>query len=175
MNNQLITTDKAPATASGVFATAGSHIQEALTFKLGNEEYGISLLCVQEIRSFQVPTRLAGASEHLLGVIELRGEVVPLIDLRRRFGLPGVEFNDVTVIIVISLGDRRVGVVADQVNDVVALGPTQIRPMPAMQGGADQRHLVALASLEEQRTLVLLDIEALLRSAGLGLVSTDLH
>lgn len=175
MNTQLVTTDTALSTASGVFATAASHIQEALSFKLGDEEYGISLLCVQEIRSFQVPTRLAGAGEHVLGVIDLRGEVVPLIDLRRRFGLPAVEFNDITVIIVISLGDRRVGVVADQVNDVVGLSPEQIRPMPAMKGGADQRHLVALASLEEQRTLVLLDIEALLRSSELGLVEAALH
>lgn len=171
MNTQLITTETASHTNTGVFAATASQPQEALTFELGDEEYGISLLCVQEIRSFQVPTRLAGASEHLLGVIDLRGEVVPLIDLRRRFGLPAVDANDITVIIVISLGDRRVGVVADQVNDVVGLSSAQIRPMPAMKGGADQRHLVALASLDEKRTLVLLDIEALLRSSELGLVN----
>jgi len=175
MNTQLITTESASPVSSGVFAAAASRPQEVLTFEIGDEEYGISLLCVQEIRSFQVPTRLAGAGEHLLGVIDLRGEVVPLIDLRRRFGLPAVDANDITVIIVISLGDRRVGVVADQVNDVVGLSPAQIRPMPAMKGGADQRHLVALASLEQQRTLVLLDIEALLRSSELGLVNEALH
>lgn len=175
MNTQLVATDSPTSAASNVFAATASHIQEALTFKLGDEEYGISLLCVQEIRSFQVPTRLAGADTHVLGVIDLRGEVVPLIDLRRRFGLPAVEFNDITVIVVISLGDRRVGVVADQVNDVVALSPAHIRRMPAMQGGADQRHLVALASLEQQRTLVLLDIEALLRSTELGLVNDAVH
>lgn len=166
MNSQLVTT--APA-ASHIFSAGPTQSQEVLSFRLGDEEYGISLLCVQEIRSYQAPTRLAGAEEHLLGVIDLRGEVVPLIDMRRRFGLPVLAFNDLTVTIVISLGDRRVGVVVDQVNDVVALLPDQVRLMPPLQSCADQRHMVAIGSIGP-RMLVLLDIEALLRSSELGLV-----
>ncbi len=171
MNTQLVTLAAHP---SHIFSAGLAKTQEVLTFRLGHEEYGISLLCVQEIRSYQAPTRLAGADEHLLGVIDLRGEVVPLIDMRRRFGLPTMAFNDLTVIIVISLGDRRVGVVADQVNDVVALLPEQVRAMPALRASADQRHLVAIGSVGT-RMLVLLDIEALLRSSELGLVRAPLQ
>jgi len=171
MNSQLATI---AAPQSHIFSVGPTKTQEVLTFRLGHEEYGISLLCVQEIRSYQVPTRLAGADEHLLGVIDLRGEVVPLVDMRRRFNLPAVDFNEVTVIIVISLGDRRVGVVADQVNDVVALLPEQVRAMPAMRASADQRHMVAIGSVGP-RMLVLLDIESLLRSSELGLIRAALQ
>ena len=100
-----------------------------------------------------------------MGVIDLRGEVVPLIDMRRRLGMPSTAPDAFTVVIVISLGERRVGIVADRVNDVVALAPGEIRAMPAMNGSPDQRHFVAIASLEG-RSVVLLDIEALLASSG---------
>jgi purine-binding chemotaxis protein CheW len=138
---------------------------EALVFFLDGQEYGIALNCVQEIRSYQAPTRLAGAQDFVVGVIDLRGEVVPLVDMRRRLGMPATAPDAFTVVIVISLGERRVGIVADRVNDVVALAPGEIRAMPAMNGSPDQRHFVAIASLEG-RSVVLLDIEALLASSG---------
>jgi purine-binding chemotaxis protein CheW len=149
------------AAASHVFRTDARQPTEALVFLLDGQEYGIALQCVQEIRSYQAPTRLAGSCDYLLGIMDLRGEVVPLIDLRRRLGLHAAEFDAFTVIIVISLGERRIGIVADRVNDVVELAPGQIRTMPAMRGHADQRHLVAIASLD-QRSVVLMDIESLL-------------
>lgn len=157
---QLIPT-AASSTASVVFRPDASQSTEALVFLLDGQEYGIALHCVQEIRSYQAPTRLAGACDYLLGVMDLRGEVVPLIDLRRRLGLQAAAFDAFTVIIVVSLGERRVGIVADRVNDVVALPPQQIRTMPAMTGGPDQRHFVAIASIE-QRSVVLMDVESLL-------------
>ncbi|MBI3347751.1 MAG: purine-binding chemotaxis protein CheW [Burkholderiales bacterium] len=150
-----------PASASLVFRPDASQPTEALVFLLDGQEYGIALHCVQEIRSYQAPTRLAGACDYLLGVMDLRGEVVPLIDLRRRLGLRAAEVDAFTVVIVISLGEHRIGVVADRVNDVVELTPEQIRPMPAMKGGADQRHFVAIASID-QRAVVLMDVESLL-------------
>lgn len=136
-------------------------IDEILAFQLDGQEYGISLNFVREIRSYEAPTRLAGAQDFLLGVIDLRGEVVPLIDLRRRLGLAPAPFDAFTVVIVVSLGDRRLGVVADQVNDVVRLAPGQVRAMPAMPGVATRRHLIGIASLES-RSVILTDIEALL-------------
>lgn len=149
------------APATRVFSADARGPSEALVFLLDGQEYGIALHCVQEIRSYQAPTRLAGAAAFVLGVIDLRGEVVPMLDLRLRLGLPAAEFDAFTVVIVVSLGTRRIGVVADRVNDVVELAPQQIRAMPAMKGGADQRHLVAIASLDE-RAVVLMDIESLL-------------
>lgn len=151
----------APTTPSLVFRADSPTASEALVFLLDGQEYGIALSCVQEIRSFQPPTRLAGACDYLLGIMDLRGEVVPLIDLRLRLGLHAAPVDAFTVVIVISLGEGRMGIVADRVNDVVALAPSQIRAMPAMTAGADQRHLVAIASLEG-RSVVLMDIESLL-------------
>lgn len=164
MNAIRLTDPEAPASPT-VFS--GRAPEAALTFRLDDQEYGIVLSCVQEIRSYQAPTRLAGASDDLLGIIDLRGEIVPLVDLRRRFGMRSAEADGFTVIVVVSLGDRRVGVVADQVNDVVSLSPDQIRPMPRLKEGADQAHLVGIGRVE-QRTLVLLDIESLLRGVQLG-------
>lgn len=151
----------ATSTAAIVFRPDAGQSTEALVFLLDGQEYGIALHCVQEIRSYQAPTRLAGACAYLLGIMDLRGEVVPLIDLRIRLGLRAAEVDAFTVVIVISLGERRIGIVADRVNDVVELAPQQIRAMPAMKGGADQRHLVAIASLD-QRAVVLMDVESLL-------------
>ena len=151
----------APATPAPVFRADAPGKSEALVFQLDGQEYGIALGCVQEIRSFQAPTRLAGASNFMLGVIDLRGVVVPLIDLRLRLGLPAATVDAFTVVIVVALGERRIGIVADRVNDVVELLPGQIHAMPAMKGGPEQRHLVGIASLEA-RTVVLTDIEALL-------------
>lgn len=136
--------------------------QEVLAFRLASEEYAIPLLCVQEIRSYQAPTRLAGAQSQWLGVIDLRGEVVPLLDLRRRLGLPAADFDAMTVIIVVNIAHRCVGVVADQVNDVIALDAGQIRAMPALPGIPEQRHMQAMGVVE-QRRLVLLDIQGMLQ------------
>ncbi|MGQ3054895.1 MAG: chemotaxis protein CheW [Roseateles sp.] len=150
-----------PAAPAAVFCPDGPGVTEALVFFLDGQEYGIALQCVQEIRSYQRPTRLAGARDDVLGVIDLRGEIVPLVDLRRRLGLVAADVDPFTVVIVISLMDRRIGVVADRVNDVVALSPQQIRAMPPLCGGAGQHHLVAIASLDA-RSVLLMDIEALL-------------
>lgn len=170
---QISPTNTTPAVSTSVhtIVTDAARSQEVLAFRLGDEEYGIALRSVQEIRSYQAPTRLAGASEHLLGVIDLRGEVVPLVDLRRRFGLARADFDALTVIIVVNLGARCVGVVADQVNDVVALRPAQIRQMPSLPACPEQRHMVAMGVVED-RQLVLLDIESLLRSTEMGIVHT---
>lgn len=149
-------------------APSQAAINEALVFQLDGQEYGMALQAVREIRSFEAPTRLAGAPADVLGVLDLRGEVIPLIDLRRRFGLPSVPFDAFTIVIVVSLGERCVGVVADRVSDVVQLQPQQVRPMPAMNGVPSRRHLIAIAALEG-RTIVLTDIVGLVADGGADL------
>lgn len=172
MNTLTVTPPSADTHGRQAFVAGASIEQEALTFLLGEEEYGIRLGCVQEIRSYQAPTRLAGAREDLLGVIDLRGEVVPLLDLRRRFALDQALFDSCTVIIVVQVDERRIGAVVDQVNEVLNLSPEQIRPMPPIATlGTDQAHLCGLASQGDRRVL-LLDIESLLRGCAVPAGST---
>ena len=140
---------------------------EFLSFHLGKEEYGIPLSCVQEIRSFQAPTRLAGASAEVLGVLDLRGEVLPVIDLRKCFFMPSAEVTAATVTIVVNLSQRSVGIVVDNVNEVVDLTPEQQRCMPAMNGMSNDGHITGIGSIGP-RMLLLLDLSRLLEGRDLS-------
>ncbi|MDC8772798.1 chemotaxis protein CheW [Roseateles albus] len=156
------------APAKDVAQTAMAKLRvEVLSFHLGKEEYGIPLSCVQEIRSFQAPTRLAGASAELLGVLDLRGEVLPVVDLRQCFHMPTAEVTAATVTIVVNLAQRSVGIVVDNVNEVVDLGPEQQRNMPAMTGMANDGHIMGIGSIGP-RMLLLLDLNRLLGGRNLG-------
>ncbi len=145
---------------------------EVLSFNLGDEEYGIALNCVQEIRSYQVSTRLAGASAEVLGVLDLRGEVLPVIDLRRCFHMPAAEVTAATVTIVVNLNHRSVGIVVDNVNEVVDLAPEQQRSMPAMNGMANDGHIMGIGAIGT-RMLLLLDINRLLDGRDLAAAGAD--
>ncbi len=149
-------------------------ISEFLAFKLGEEEYGIDILRVQEIRSFERPTRMANAPEHILGVVNLRGVIVPVVDMRIKFQLNPVNYDSFTVVIVLNIGSRVVGMVVDGVSDVITLGPEQLRPVPELSSAIGSDHLLAIGSLEN-RMLILIDIEKLMSSADLGLVSSLVH
>ena len=96
---------------------------EVLSFKLGKEEYGISILKVQEIRGYEQPTRMANAPEHLKGVINLRGSIVPIVDMRIKFGLAEPKYDSFTVVIILNIGHHVIGMVVDSVSDVVTLSP----------------------------------------------------
>lgn len=145
---------------------------EVLSFHLGKEEYGIALSCVQEIRSFQAPTRLAGASAEVLGVLDLRGEVLPVVDLRQCFHMPAAEITAATVTIVVNLNHRSVGIVVDNVNEVVDLSPEQQRSMPAMNGMANHGHIMGIGALGG-RMLLLLDIHRLLDGRDLAAAGAE--
>lgn len=147
-------------------------VSEFLAFKLGEEEYGIDILRVQEIRSFERPTRMANAPEHILGVVNLRGVIVPIVDMRIKFKLNPVNYNTFTVVIVLNIGSRVVGMVVDGVSDVITLSPEQLRPVPELSSAVASDHLLAIGSLEN-RMLILIDIEKLMSSADLGLVSSS--
>ena len=150
------------------------HIREFLAFKLGAEEYGIDILRVQEIRSFEQPTRIANAPSHVLGVVNLRGTIVPIVDMRVKFNLEQKAYDAFTVVIVLHIGSRVVGMVVDGVSDVITLTPDQLRPVPEFNSSIDSEHLLAIGAIE-QRMLILLDIEKLMQSADMGLVDASVH
>lgn len=146
---------------------------EYLTFRLGNEEYGIDILKVQEIRSYEAPTRIANAAPCFKGVVNLRGVIVPIVDLRLKFGCDSAEYNSFTVVIVLNINGRVVGAVVDSVSDVLELPGEAVRPTPDMDASVDTHYITGIASLQE-RMLILLDIEALMGSSDMGLTGSML-
>jgi len=152
---------------------SGSQAAEFLSFRLGSEAYGIDILKVQEIRGYEQPTRLANAPDYLRGVLNLRGVIVPVIDLRVKFGMADVPFNTHTVTIVLTVLGRVVGVVVDSVSDVIELDPSQIRPAPEFTDAACVEHVVGMASPDAshpEHMIILMDIEKLMGSADMGLL-----
>lgn len=130
-----------------------------LTFHLGEEEYGIEILRVQEIKRYPAVTPIPNSPPHIKGVMNLRGSVVPILDLRTRFGLPAVEHTRFTVIIVVTVGTKVVGLVVDSVSDVLAFTPSQIEPPPQLAMGAKSSFLTGMAKHDE-RLISLLEIDA---------------
>jgi purine-binding chemotaxis protein CheW len=153
----------------------GVSTSEFLTFTLGAEEYGIDILKVQEIRGYDAVTSIANAPSFLKGVINLRGSIVPIIDLRLKFNLGTAEYNVFTVVIILNLGDRVVGIVVDSVSDVLTLGGEQVRPAPELSASMDTQYITGLGTVDG-RMLILLNIERLMLSADMGLVdAAQLH
>ncbi|MCU0843148.1 MAG: chemotaxis protein CheW [Thiobacillaceae bacterium] len=148
-------------------AVAGSG--EYLTFTLGREEYAIDILKVQEIRGYEAPTRIAGAPEFIKGVINLRGTIVPIVDLRIRFRLGEPVYDQFTVVIILNIGRRVVGVVVDGVSDVIQLGSDNLRPAPEFGAALDTRYLLGLGTVAE-RMIIVVDIEALMSSQDMALM-----
>lgn len=143
--------------------------REYLTFRLGGEEYGIDILKVQEIRGYDAVTRIANAPEFIKGVINMRGVIVPIIDLRLKFHLGQAEYNEFTVVIILNLSGRILGLVVDGVSDVIALRPDQIKPAPDFGAIVDTAYIEGLATLEG-RMIIIIDIERLMTSQEMGLV-----
>ena len=153
-------------------ASTSAGAREYLTFRLDQEEYGIDILKVQEIRSFEKPTRIANAPEFIKGVVNLRGTIVPIVDMRLKFRCAKAEYNAFTVVIILNLRNRIVGIVVDSVSDVMELPAGSVKAAPDMDTVIDADAVLGLASLGE-RMLILLDIEKLMASMDMGLVSAD--
>ncbi|ACY84182.1 chemotaxis protein CheW [Edwardsiella piscicida] len=145
--------------------------QEFLVFTLGDEEYGIDILKVQEIRGYDQVTRIANTPSFIKGVTNLRGVIVPIIDLRVKFSQQDVSYNDNTVVIVLNFSQRVVGIVVDGVSDVLSLSADQIRPAPEFAVTLSTEYLTGLGALGE-RMLILVDIEKLLSSEEMALVDS---
>lgn len=150
---------------------SGASTGEYLTFTLGQEEYGIDILKVQEIRGYDAVTRIANTPEFIKGVINLRGTIVPIVDLRIRFHLGNVEYNDFTVVIILNVSNRVVGIVVDGVSDVITLQPGQINAVPALVSNIDTKYLVGLGTVAE-RMLILVNIESLMTSQEMTLIDS---
>jgi len=143
---------------------------EFLTFTLGQEEYGVDILKVQEIRGYDTVTRIPEAPDFIKGVINLRGTIVPVVDMRLKFRLPA-GYNEFTVMIILNVARRVVGMVVDGVSDVMQLTPQQIRPAPEFGAGVNTRFITGIGALE-QRMLILIDIEKLMSSQDMALMDS---
>ncbi|GAA4417697.1 chemotaxis protein CheW [Acidovorax lacteus] len=144
--------------------------REYLTFRLDQEEYGIDILKVQEIRGYEPPTRIANAPEFIKGVVNLRGTIIPIVDMRLKFNCAQADYNSFTVVIILNLRSRVVGIVVDSVSDVMELTQDNIRIAPDIESAIDNSCILGLGSVGD-RMLILLDIEKLMSSADMGLVS----
>lgn len=149
-------------------STTPENGRELLTFALGSEEYGIDILKVQEIRGYEKVTHIVNSPDFIKGVINLRGIIVPIIDLRIKFQLGSAEYTPFTVVIILNVSDRVVGVVVDSVSDVICLSPDEIREAPPLSADLDSRFICGLATLSE-RMVILMDIESLMNSPDMAL------
>jgi purine-binding chemotaxis protein CheW len=149
---------------SGVAASG-----EYLTFTLGQEEYGIDILKVQEIRGYDAVTKIANAPPFIKGVINLRGVIVPIVDLRIKFNLGSLTYDQFTVVIILNIGKRVMGVVVDGVSDVIQLSSDNLRPSPEFGSILDTRYILGLGTVEE-RMIIVVDIERLMTSQEMSLV-----
>ncbi|HAL37443.1 MAG TPA: chemotaxis protein CheW [Polaromonas sp.] len=159
-----------PATAAGTPAGASTaRALEFLAFTLGQEEYGIDIQKVQELRGYDTVTRIANAPEHIKGVVNLRGIIVPIIDMRIKFNLGTPTYDQFTVVIILNMASRVMGMVVDSVSDVITLTPDQIKPAPEMGSVLDTDYLIGLGTLDD-RMLILVDIDKLMSSPEMGLI-----
>lgn len=152
---------------------SNTKVCEYLTFRLDREEYGIDILKVQEIRGYEPPTRIANAPPFIKGVVNLRGTIVPIVDMRLKFNCANAQYDAFTVVIILNLRQRIVGVVVDSVSDVMGLVPEQMRAAPDIESIIDSDAIIGLGSLGD-RMLILLDIEKLMSGLDMGLVSDSL-
>lgn len=145
---------------------------EYLTFTLDREEYGIDILKVQEIRGYEKPTRIANSPAFIKGVVNLRGVIVPIVDLRIKFNLGEPTYDQFTVVIILNIGKRVVGIVVDGVSDVIQFSSDSLRPAPEFGSALDTRYIVGLGTIDE-RMIIVVDIEKLMSSDEMDLVEAS--
>ena len=148
---------------------ADGNSRELLTFTLGGEEYGIDILKVQEIRGYDAVTIIANTPDFIKGVINLRGIIVPIVDLRIKFHLGKIEYNEFTVVIILNIANRVVGIVVDGVSDVITLTAEQMKPAPEFSASLDMQYILGLGTVDE-RMIIVMDIEKLMTSRDMELV-----
>lgn len=149
--------------------TARGSGDEYLTFTLGGEEYGIDILKVQEIRGYDAVTRIANAPAFIKGVVNLRGVIAPIVDLRIKFNLGEPSYDAFTVVIILNIGKRVMGIVVDGVSDVIRLDAENLRPAPEFGAALDTRYILGLGTVET-RMIIVVDIEKLMTSQEMALV-----
>lgn len=155
-------------TQTSLNQTGNGSGNEFLAFTLGQEEYGLDILRVQEIRGYEPVTRIANAPDFIKGVVNLRGTIIPVVDMRIKFELGTPTYDLFTVVIILNIAGRVVGMVVDSVSDVTTLLPEQVRPAPEIGTVFDTDFLIGLGTIGE-RMLILVDIDKLMSSAEMGL------
>lgn len=143
---------------------------EFLAFTLGGEEYGIDIQNVQELRSYEAVTQIANAPDYMKGVVNLRGIIVPIIDMRLKLKCSAAVYDQFTVVIVLKLHGQVIGMVVDSVSDVTTLEPGQVKPAPSMGTAVDTAYLIGIGAID-QRMLILVDIARLLAADDTGLLT----
>ena len=169
-----VTSSQQSASSAAANRAIAVHPSEYLAFNLGSESYGIDIHCVQEIRSYEQPTRMATAPDFIKGVVNLRGVIVPIVDMRIKFGMSTATYNAFTAVIVINVASRVVGLVVDVVSDVISLSQAEMRPVPEFASSVISDHIRAIGSVQD-RMLILLDIERLMSSAEMGLLAETVN
>ena len=158
-----------------VAAAETSSRLEVVTFTLGKEEYAIDIQRVQELRGYDAVTRIANAPDYIKGVVNLRGIIVPVIDMRIKFNLGTPTYDQFTVVIVLNVAGRVVGMVVDGVSDVISLSAAQVRPAPDFSASTfDTKYITGLGTIDK-RMLILVDIEKLMSGADMALVEQAVH
>lgn len=152
--------------AVSVVADSGQY----LTLRLGDEDYAIDIMRVQEIRSYEEPTRMANSPSFIKGVVNLRGVIVPIVDLRMKLNISRVEYNEFTVVIILNVRGSVIGAVVDAVSDVVTLDAKTIKPAPQFESAIDARFILGLANVGD-RMLIVMNMDALLSNAEMGMVA----
>ncbi|MCY9871715.1 chemotaxis protein CheW [Vibrio barjaei] len=142
--------------------------KEYLTFWLGEEYYGIDILTVQEIRTYGQVTAIANMPEYIKGVMNLRGVVIPIVDMRLKFNLPNISYHDMTVVIILNIDQRIVGIVVDSVADVLLLNNVDVQSPPDFSSALDTKYIQGLAS-QDELMLILIHIKKLMNSQDMAL------
>lgn len=161
-------------TAESSGSVINQMVNEFLTFRLGSEEYGIEILKVQEIRGYDAITQIANAPDFIKGVVNLRGIIVPIVDMRIKFRLGNAAYDQFTVVIILNVAGRVMGIVVDGVSDVLSLEAEQMRPTPGLGSVIDTEYIMGLGTVGE-RMLILIDIEKLMSSSDMGLIEQSIN
>jgi purine-binding chemotaxis protein CheW len=155
--------------AKDLTGVQSSNTQEYLIFVLDNEAYGLDILKVQEIRGYGTVTKIANTPEFIKGVINLRGLIVPIVDLRIKFNMGSIIYNEFTVVIILNVSNRIIGMVVDGVTDVIIIDAEQIKSVPDIVASIDTKYITGLATVDE-KMFILIDIEQLMSSQEMALV-----
>ncbi|HJV80043.1 chemotaxis protein CheW [Noviherbaspirillum sp.] len=142
---------------------------EVIAFTLGSEEYGIDIQRVQELRGYDAVTRLADAPDYIKGVVNLRGLIVPIVDMRIKFNIGTPTYDQFTVVIILNIAGKVIGMVVDSVSDVITLAGEEIKPAPDMGSTLNTDYLIGLGTRDD-RMLILVDIDKLMSGSEIGLI-----
>lgn len=133
---------------------------QLVIFSLGKEEYGVDIMQVKEIVTYKEPVKVPNTPQFVEGIINLRGEIIPIVNLKKRFSIPGEDIGDQTRVIVMSIDSKKVGFIVDDASEVITINNENIEPAPEIVAGIDRRYITGIGKVEE-RILIMLDLDKL--------------